>query len=72
MTDNYPGETKWDLKDDNCKVLKSFGPYQQGTGSGGSGGPDAMQTFEYFVAIPEGIKCYELCLRFLWWRYGNK
>lgn len=60
VTDNYPGETKWDLKDDNGNILKSFGPYQQGTGSGGSGGPDAMQTFEYFVAIPEGIKCYEL------------
>ena len=60
-TDNYPGETSWEFKDGNGTVLESFGPYQEGTDDQwGGGGPDAAQTFEYQVALPAGVDCYEL------------
>lgn len=60
VTDNYPGETSWNLKDSDGNTLKSFGPYQAGPGSNGSGGEDANKSFEYYVALPEGTNCYEL------------
>jgi len=60
-TDNYPGETSWNLKDGNGTILESFGPYTAGTDDQwGAGGPDANQTFEYPVALPLGVDCYSL------------
>ena len=60
-TDKYPGETSWSFKDGNGTILSSFGPYTAGTeDQWGAGGPDAYQTFEYPIAIPEGIDCYTL------------
>jgi hypothetical protein len=59
-TDNYPGETSWKLKSGNGTVIESFGPYQEGDGNMGAGGPDANATFTYDVALPEGLDCYEL------------
>lgn len=60
VTDNYPGETSWNLKDSDGNTIKSFGPYQAGPGSNGSGGEDANKTFEYYAALPEGTNCFEL------------
>ena len=61
VTDNYPGEITWELNDGNGNTLASFGPYEAGTDDQyGAGGPDAMQTFEYPVALPAGVDCYEL------------
>jgi len=62
VTDNYPGETSWNFKNSEGEILKSFGPYQEGDGQAGAGGPDANQTFEYYVVIPLGTNCYELNL----------
>lgn len=60
-TDNYPGETSWELKDGSGNVLESFGPYEAGTDDEwGGGGPDAQMLFEYAVALPAGVDCYEL------------
>jgi hypothetical protein len=60
-TDKYPSETSWNLKDGNGTILGSFGPYTAGTDDQwGAGGPDAFQTFEYPIALPEGIDCYTL------------
>lgn len=60
-TDNYPGETSWELKDGSGSVLESFGPYEAGTDDEyGAGGPDAQMLFEYTVVLPAGIDCYEL------------
>ena len=59
-TDNYPGETSWKLKSGNGTVIESFGPYTEGDGAEGSGGPDANTSFTYDVALPEGLDCYEL------------
>lgn len=58
VTDNYPGETTWRLVDGAGAILASDGPY---AGNGTSaGGADAMKEFNYPVAIPAGVDCYEL------------
>jgi hypothetical protein len=58
ITDNYPEDTSWELKTSDGTILGSFGPYQ-GNGAN-SGGPDALETFTYDIALPEGIDCYKL------------
>ena len=55
--DNWPQETTWRLIDGSGTILANAGPYQ---GNGGSGGPDAGQTYTYPVNIPSGTDCYEL------------
>ena len=46
QTDNYPGETTWELKDANGTVLASGGPYA-----------NSQDTYEEDVCLPDG--CYE-------------
>ncbi|WP_306643638.1 trypsin-like peptidase domain-containing protein [Sanyastnella coralliicola] len=46
-TDNYPGETTWDLRDDQGTILFSDGPYAA-----------TQTTYSYSYCLPEG--CYQL------------
>lgn len=60
-TDYYPGETSWEIRDENNTVIES-GSYQAGTEDQfGAGGPDALMTHEYFIDLGSA-GCYTFIL----------
>lgn len=55
-TDYYPGETSWEIVSFDNQVWSS-GQYQEGDiDQYGAGGPDAFQSFNHSVSLPQG--CY--------------
>lgn len=62
-TDNYPGETSWEIRKSTNQLVESGGPYTQGPGSGGAGGPDALTTKTQNVTLPAGDQCYKIKLK---------
>lgn len=61
-TDYYPGETSWELRDENNVVIESDS-YQEGTEDQyGAGGPDALKTHEYFIDLGAS-GCYTFILQ---------
>ncbi|WP_127845381.1 T9SS type A sorting domain-containing protein [Psychroflexus aestuariivivens] len=61
LTDNYPGEISWNLRDESDQIVASGGPYQAGTDDQwGGGGPDANTTKVHQVTLAESIECYSL------------
>lgn len=63
FTDNYPGETSWEIRNSSGTVVASGGPYTPGTDDQwGGGGPDAMTTFTTFHTLPTANDCYSIRL----------
>lgn len=59
FTDNYPGETTWQILNESNTVVASGGPYQ-GNGQN-SGGPDALKKKPHTVTLPSD-GCYSVKL----------
>jgi hypothetical protein len=55
-TDFYPGETSWEIRDENGTLVTSQ-QYAAGPGQGGSGGPDAGVTKTHQVTLSTN-NCY--------------
>ena len=64
-TDNYPGETSWEILNSSNQVVASFGPYQDnGYDSNGyplSGGPDALTVKTHDIQL-DATDCYSFKL----------
>lgn len=60
FTDNYPGETSWEVKNTAGTVIASR-TYTAGTGSAGAGGPDANKQHRHYVVAPAD-DCYTLTM----------
>jgi hypothetical protein len=56
-TDNYPGETTWQLRNAANQNVATGGPYQ-GNGNN-AGGPDALQKKSHAITLP-GTGCFNL------------
>jgi len=57
-TDNYPGESKWQIKKLSGQTIEQFGPY---TGdASGAGGPDALTTKVHQITLPTATQCYKI------------
>lgn len=59
FTDNYPGETTWELRNSATNALVASGGPYQGNGAN-AGGPDALTTKTHDVTLPAGTNCYKL------------
>jgi thiol-disulfide isomerase/thioredoxin len=59
-TDYYPGETSWEIRDENNVVIESDS-YQDGPEAYGGGGPDATMTHEYNIDLGSS-GCYTFIL----------
>ena len=55
LTDNYPGETTWEIRDVNGDVVASAS-FASGPGNQGSGGDDAESAFSFVESLANG--CY--------------
>jgi len=63
FTDNYAGETSWEIRSSNNTVVASGGPYTVGTDDQwGGGGPDAQTTMSSTHTLPAGADCYSVRL----------
>jgi hypothetical protein len=63
FTDNYPGETSWEIISSAGTVVASGGPYTPGTDDQfGAGGPDAQTTITSAHTLPNGVDCYSVKL----------
>tara|TARA_B100000963_G_scaffold32444_1_gene24105 strand:- start:1655 stop:3154 length:1500 start_codon:yes stop_codon:yes gene_type:complete len=62
FTDNYPGETRWEILDGSLTVVASGGPYTPGTADQwGGGGPDANTTMTS-THVLSANECYSVRL----------
>ena len=62
FTDNYPGETRWEILDGSLTVVASGGPYTPGTADQwGGGGPDAKTTMTS-THVLSANECYSVRL----------
>jgi Outer membrane protein Omp28/Secretion system C-terminal sorting domain len=63
FTDNYAGETSWEIRSSGGTVVASGGPYTVGTDDQwGGGGPDAQTTMSSTHTLPNGTDCYSVRL----------
>ena len=62
VTDLYPGETTWFIRDRFGRTVAS-GAYQAGPGTAGAGGVDANTTHYHNVTLENGFGCYTLNVR---------
>jgi hypothetical protein len=63
FTDNYAGETSWEIISSGGTVVASGGPYTVGTDDQrGGGGPDAQTTMSSTHTLPNGVDCYAVKL----------
>jgi len=60
FTDNYPGETSWEVKNAAGTVIATH-TYVAGTGSAGAGGVDANKQHRHYVVAPAD-DCYTLTM----------
>ncbi|MFT6982533.1 MAG: thiol-disulfide isomerase/thioredoxin [Crocinitomicaceae bacterium] len=61
FTDNYPGETSWEIISSGGVTVASGGPYTPGTDDAfGAGGPDAQTTISSTHTLPNGVDCYSV------------
>lgn len=62
FTDNYPGETSWEILNSSLVVVASGGPYTPGTDDQwGAGGPDAQTTMTS-THVLDPNECYSVRL----------
>lgn len=59
-TDNYPGETTWELLNESNTVVASGGPYI-GASGGNAGGADALKKKSHTITLPDD-GCYSVKL----------
>jgi thiol-disulfide isomerase/thioredoxin len=61
MTDNYPGEISWNIRNSNGDIVVSGGPYQAGTDDQwGGGGADANTVKSSTFTLPSVTDCYSV------------
>lgn len=72
-TDNYPGEITWEVRNGSNAVVANGGPYQEGPGAEGAGGPDANTTIIESITV-DANECYSIVLKDSYgdgWTYGG-
>lgn len=71
-TDNYPGEIRWEVRNSSNTIVADGGPYQEGPGADGAGGPDANTTIIENITV-DANECYSVVLKDSYgdgWTYG--